>query len=131
MSKDKFYEAINGPKLVFVQYWTAWCSECLTMDHAWETVAVNYNEKNSKIIIATVDCVLDKEICDAQKVYSSGTSKKRNKLNLLIYLFEKVTDFPTLNLYQNGKLVSTYTGAKEAKDMMQFVDIAINAKKEL
>lgn len=39
------------------------------MDTAWETLAANYNEKNSKIIIATVDCVLDKAICDEQKVF--------------------------------------------------------------
>ncbi|OXA61575.1 thioredoxin domain-containing protein 5 [Folsomia candida] len=109
LSKDEFYETLKGPKLVFVQYWTAWCSDCLAMDTAWETLAANYNEKNSKIIIATVDCVLDKAICDEQKV----------------------VDFPTLNLYQNGKLVSTYTGNHEVKDMTLFVDIAIKAKQEL
>ena len=68
LSKDKFYETLNGPKLVFIQYWTAWCSDCLRMDNAWETVAANYNEENSNIIIAMVDCVLDKDICEEQKV---------------------------------------------------------------
>lgn len=68
LSKDKFHTTLNGDKLVFIQYWTAWCSDCLRMDSAWETLAANYNDKDSKIVIATVDCVLDKDICDEQKV---------------------------------------------------------------
>lgn len=105
MRSKEFYEALNSGKLLFVQYWTAWCSECLNMDPAWETVAANYNDKEgqSKYIIATVDCILDKEICDEQKV----------------------DDFPTLNLYQNGKLLSTYTGSHTFKDMSAFLDAAV------
>jgi len=70
LSKDKFYTAYKADKYLFVQYWTAWCSQCLLMDTAWEALASVFNDppEDSQITIATVDCVLDKEICDDMKV---------------------------------------------------------------
>jgi thiol-disulfide isomerase/thioredoxin len=69
LSKDQFYQEYNSDKYLFVQYWTAWCSQCLLMDTAWEALAAAYNDPtDSKITIATVDCVLDKEICEDMKV---------------------------------------------------------------
>jgi len=112
LNKKKFDEAMEGGKLVFIQFWTAWCSDCLRMDSAWDVLAGRFNDKESKdspILVATVDCILDKEICE--------------QLN--------VDDFPTLNIYQKGNLVTTYTGERTLKDMTTFVENTIHPKDEL
>jgi len=109
LKKDQFKKALESGKYLFVQYWTAWCSLCLSMDTAWEALASTFNEPESKIIIATVDCVLDKEICEEQKV----------------------DDFPTLNLYRSGKLVKTYNGSLKVEDLTFFVHELLTSKEEL
>jgi len=70
LTKEPFYKKLGDNNLMFVQYWTAWCSLCLQMDNAWEALASAYNDPADPVItIATVDCVLSKEICEEQKVW--------------------------------------------------------------
>jgi len=106
LNQKRFDEAMEGGKLVFIQFWTAWCSDCLRMDSAWEVLAGRFNDKESPILISTVDCILDKAICEQLKI----------------------DDFPTLNIYQKGNLVTTYTGERTVKDMTTFVENTIHPK---
>jgi len=108
LTKDTYFPALQETKYTFVQYWTAWCSDCERMDQEWETMAYNYNGyEESPIVIANFDCILYKDMCDEQKI----------------------VDFPTLNLYKDGQLVEAYKGPFNAKSFTLFLKKYIKGKK--
>ncbi|ODM96984.1 Thioredoxin domain-containing protein 5 [Orchesella cincta] len=95
LSKEDFYKAMEAKQMLFVQFWTPWCSLCLELDNTWEALASNFNDKADgevpKILISNFDCTINKDTCEELGV----------------------DDFPTLNVYKHGKLYKTYKGPQD------------------
>jgi len=72
IGNDEIKDVIAKEPLIFIQYWTAWCSDCMAFDTAWETLGATYNgyedPADQQIKIAKFDCALFRKTCDDLKV---------------------------------------------------------------
>jgi len=109
LGKDTFRTALEENSLVFVYFMTPWCTPCQTLDPRWEEMAQFFQDGNV-VKVARLDCARNKVICDE----------------------ENVDEFPTLNLYRDGKLDGPYTGAHTTEELISFCkNAASNSKEEL
>ncbi|ODM87015.1 Thioredoxin domain-containing protein 5 [Orchesella cincta] len=113
LSKEDFYKAMEAKQMLFVQFWTPWCSLCLELDNTWEALASNFNDKADgevpKILISNFDCTINKDTCEELGV----------------------DDFPTLNVYKHGKLYKTYKGDLKIDPLTIYVQKIVDGKDEL
>jgi len=112
IEKNELQAVIKKEKLLFVQFWTAWSTVCQELDPGWEGLATYFHDTSdgpAQIKIAKFDCSRFKEQCEEAKI----------------------EEFPTLNLYRNGKLETEYKGKLKLDDMIDYVNNVIAQKDEL
>jgi thioredoxin domain-containing protein 5 len=113
LSKEDFAKAMEEKQLLFVQFWTPWCSICLELDNTWEALAAHFNDKSEgqvpKILISNFDCTINKQTCDDLEI----------------------EDMPTLNIYKDGKRYKTYSGQLKLDPLTEYVQKIIDHKDEL
>ncbi|MFJ5230252.1 thioredoxin [Kitasatospora sp. NPDC088391] len=78
---------LKSEKPVLVDFWATWCGPCRQVAPVLEDIAAEHGEKLS---IVKLDVDANQETAAAYNVIS----------------------IPTLNVYQNGELVKTITGAR-------------------
>ena len=100
LTNDNFDEIVNGDKNVFVEFFAPWCGHCKALAPEYEIVADAYVKENN-VVIAKVDCTVEKDV--ASKYGVSG--------------------YPTLKFFKKGSTEATdYSGGRTADDIVGFVN---------
>ena len=93
-------EVLKNSKPVIVDYWAEWCGPCRMIAPVLEEIASEYGEK-----IDVVKLNVDENPAVAQRY--------------------QILAIPTLNVFQNGKVVKQIKGAKPKsallKDLAEFI----------
>ena len=90
---------VKEHKFVFVKFFAPWCGHCKSMAESYAALARKYNESGKEVVIAEVDCTVQKDACAKFKVQG----------------------FPTLKFFFHGEVVD-YSGAREADDIEAWIE---------
>ncbi|KAJ7210203.1 thioredoxin-like protein [Mycena haematopus] len=89
LTPDNFQSTIaHGVWLV--EFFSPYCGHCRKFMPTWEKL-VEYSEKSSGVDLAQVDCSVNGDLCDANKVKG----------------------YPQMNLYRDGEFVEKYKGDRD------------------
>ncbi|KAG9325565.1 hypothetical protein KVV02_004867 [Mortierella alpina] len=85
----------------FVKFYSPQCGHCQRLAPAWEQVAVDHQhlEKTKNFKIAEVNCLVEGDICDENGV----------------------TGYPTMKLFNSGKVIDDYNGGRSVTELRQYV----------
>ncbi|XP_072949928.1 thioredoxin domain-containing protein 5 homolog [Epargyreus clarus] len=96
---EETYDTFLEKNLVFVHFFAPWCAHCMQINPLWVQLGETFlNEE--RVIIADIDCVRSKPICDSEKI------------NVL----------PTLILYKSKKIVSLDHGGQSLETLIALVN---------
>ncbi|XP_078701187.1 thioredoxin domain-containing protein 5-like [Branchiostoma floridae x Branchiostoma belcheri] len=88
LTKDNFHSEIRKG-MTFVQFYAPWCDHCRTLLPAWDALSFKFPNR-PHIKIAKMDCT------------AQGNSKTCQD--------QKITDYPTLILFKNGRNIGEFGG---------------------
>ena len=95
LTAQNFDEIVAAPgKATFIKFFAPWCGFCKQMAAAWKDLAQEVNTDQSKIIIASLNCDNEGDLC--------------KKLS--------VDGYPTLKLFINGEDKAEYEEGDRSKD---------------
>lgn len=97
LTKDNFKTVVTEDKLVMVKFFAPWCGHCKAMAEDYKSAAETL-EKESKIVIAEVDCTEERDLCQEYDV--SG--------------------YPTVKVFSQGK-PADYQGARKADAIVGYL----------
>ncbi|CAH2240632.1 jg14227 [Pararge aegeria aegeria] len=95
---EETYDTFMEKEFVYVNYFATWCAHCMQLKPLWMKLGEKF-QNESRILIADIDCVRSKAICET----------------------EKISDLPTLILYRNKKIVSVTSGARSLESLITTV----------
>ncbi|RDB22496.1 Protein disulfide-isomerase [Hypsizygus marmoreus] len=96
LNAANFEETVSSNPLMLIEFFAPWCGHCKALAPHYEEAATALKEKN--IILASVDCVDEADLCQAKEVQG----------------------YPTLKVYKNGK-PTDYTGARKADGIISYM----------
>ncbi|KAJ8901979.1 hypothetical protein NDN08_004180 [Rhodosorus marinus] len=96
LTKENFTETIKGDVPTLVKFYAPWCGHCKKMASAYIEAAT---ELKGKVVLADVDATIEKDL--AQEYGVQG--------------------FPTLKLFQGGKVLQDYSGGRDQKSIVNFM----------
>jgi len=100
LTASNFDEVVNGDKSVFVEFFAPWCGHCKALAPEYEIVADAY-VKESNVVIAKVDCTVEKDLASRFGV----------------------TGYPTLKFFKKGKTEpDAYNSGRTADDIVSFIN---------
>ncbi|PVD32417.1 hypothetical protein C0Q70_07851 [Pomacea canaliculata] len=76
--RDTFQSAITDQKH-FVMFFAPWCGHCKRLAPTWNELAKIYNNEESSVTIAKVDCTIETALCSDQDVTGYPTLKFYHK----------------------------------------------------
>ncbi|KAL8570009.1 hypothetical protein ACOMHN_056441 [Nucella lapillus] len=97
--KDTFQSAI-GSKKHFVMFFAPWCGHCKRLGPTWNELAKVYNNDESSVTVAKVDCTMETALCSDNDVTGYPTLK---------FFHKKTDDF------------QRYKGNRDLDSMKKFV----------
>jgi len=83
----------------FIKFYAPWCGHCQKLAPVWDELAKKF-ESDSKVKIAKLDCTQAQSVCQENEVRG----------------------YPTLAYFRNGRKVEAYKGARNLKDLQDFVN---------
>ncbi|XP_028169103.1 thioredoxin domain-containing protein 5 homolog [Ostrinia nubilalis] len=95
---EETFETFLEKDLVFINYFAPWCAHCMQMGPLWLKLGENF-QNESRVLIADIDCVRSKQICDV----------------------EKINGLPTLVLYKHKKIVNVEHGGRPLESLISLV----------
>ncbi|CAH0723549.1 unnamed protein product, partial [Brenthis ino] len=96
---EETFETFLEKDLVFVNYFAPWCAHCMQLNPLWIKLGERFLNE-SRVIIADIDCVRSKPICE----------------------MEKINGLPTLILYKNKKIVNVDHGGRPLESLITLVN---------
>ncbi|MEW5306781.1 MAG: hypothetical protein WDW36_009219 [Sanguina aurantia] len=91
--------------IYMVKFYAPWCGHCKSLAAGWKQLADDL-ESTPEIVIAHVDCTVDRDVCSSADVKG----------------------YPTLKVFHKGELYKPYQGARQVEAMKAFL---MQAKAEL
>nr|DAC80631.1 TPA_inf: thioredoxin domain-containing protein 5 [Conus magus] len=98
--RDAFQSAINDKKH-FVMFFAPWCGHCKRLAPTWNELAKVYNNDESSVTIAKVDCTVETALCSEHDVTGYPTLK---------FFHKKADDF------------QRYKGNRDLDSLKKFVE---------
>lgn len=95
---EETFETFLEKEFVFVNYFAPWCAHCMQLSPLWLKLGERF-QNESRILIADVDCVQSKPICET----------------------EKINGLPTLILYKHKKIISVEHGGRPLESLISLV----------
>jgi thioredoxin domain-containing protein 5 len=101
LTKTSFTDLAGGDHNLFVMFFAPWCPHCVTLKPAWKALVEGVNtDKSLQTVIASVDCTVEGDLCN----------------------LEKVQGYPTLKLYRAGdKSGAEYEGPRNLASLSEFL----------
>ncbi|XP_043667732.1 thioredoxin domain-containing protein 5 homolog [Vespula pensylvanica] len=107
-TKETFLDEIKK-KNSFVMFYAPWCGHCQRLGPTWTQLAEIYNEGDSNIKIAKVDCTIDNVLCSEHDVTGYPTLKFFKAGEFKGTKFRGTRDLPSLTFFINDQLGSIST----------------------
>ncbi|KAJ2912426.1 hypothetical protein MD484_g7977, partial [Candolleomyces efflorescens] len=104
LTPDNFKSSVASG-LWFVEHFSPYCSHCISFASTWEKLVTETGTESPNVHLAQVNCVLHGDLCDANEIKG----------------------YPTLQMFEDGKMVEQFKGARELDRLKTF--IAKHAKK--
>jgi thioredoxin domain-containing protein 5 len=82
----------------FIKFYAPWCGHCQKLAPIWDELGAAF-ENDKTVTIAKMDCTTAAALCQEHEVKG----------------------YPTLAFFRNGKKVETYSGARNLKELKDFV----------
>ena len=98
LSDSSFDDAIMQTKYLLVKFYAPWCAHCKRLQPEYASAAEALSSQDPPVVLAKLD--------------STQNSKKTKQY--------KVTGYPTMKLFVNGKAVD-YTGGRKMDDIISWV----------
>ncbi|KAJ0177961.1 hypothetical protein K1T71_006834 [Dendrolimus kikuchii] len=95
---EETFETFLQKDLVFINYFAPWCAHCMQLSPLWLKLGEKF-QNESRVLIADVDCVQSKPICET----------------------EKINGLPTLILYKQKKIVNVEHGGRPLDSLISLV----------
>ncbi|XP_047349367.1 thioredoxin domain-containing protein 5 homolog [Vespa velutina] len=102
-TKETFLDEIKK-KNSFVMFYAPWCGHCQRLGPTWAQLAEMYNEGDSNIKIAKVDCTIDSTLCSEHDVTGYPTLKFFKAGESKGTKFRGTRDLPSLTFFINDQL---------------------------
>lgn len=99
LKDDDFEDESKKHEVLLVKFYAPWCGHCKRLAPEYEKAATKLVSNDPPIILAEVDCTVEKKTCD--KFGVSG--------------------FPTLKIFRNGNLAQEYDGPREAEGIVKYM----------
>ncbi len=96
LTDSNFDEAINGNKLILVDFWAAWCAPCRMIEPVLKEIA----SENSKVVIGKFN--IDENPVKAAQF--------------------QIMSIPNLLLFKDGKVVENVVGAVPKSHLTSVID---------
>ncbi|CAH1635823.1 unnamed protein product [Spodoptera littoralis] len=96
---EETFETFLEKELVFINYFAPWCAHCMQLSPLWLKLGERF-QNETRVIIADVDCVQSKPICET----------------------EKISGLPTLILYKEKKIVNVEHGGRSLESLITLVN---------
>ncbi|CAH2040785.1 unnamed protein product, partial [Iphiclides podalirius] len=96
---EETFETFLEKDVVFVNFFAPWCAHCMQLSPVWLQLGETFLNE-SRVLIADVDCVRSKNICDTEKIHS----------------------LPTLILYKKKRIVSVGNQMGELDNLITLVN---------
>lgn len=109
LTDNTFKNVIRSKEPILVMFYAPWCTHCKQMKPSYFKAAEHLKAGGYKCKLAMVDCTENPDI--AEKYEIAG--------------------FPTIKLFQNGKVVSDYKGKRSMDDFVSFMKSVLLEKTEL
>ncbi|XP_072390069.1 thioredoxin domain-containing protein 5 homolog [Diabrotica undecimpunctata] len=96
---DNFKSTIESG-IAFVKFYAPWCGHCKRLSPVWDSLREKLVSR-PEVKVLKVDCTLEvnKQLCND----------------------EEIEGFPSLNLYQNGEKIASYSGSRSLEDLQEFL----------
>ncbi|KAJ2947608.1 hypothetical protein O0L34_g17405 [Tuta absoluta] len=104
---EETFETFLEKDIVFINYFAPWCAHCMQLSPLWIKLGEKF-QNESRVLIADVDCVRSKPICE----------------------MEKINGLPTLILYKNKKIVGVEQGSRPLDSLIALVTEQLSDKDE-
>jgi thiol-disulfide isomerase/thioredoxin len=99
LTEELWDEFMKNYELVFVDFYASWCVWCQKLAPTWEQFSRDLYDADMPVVVASVDCVEQANLCRTQKVMA----------------------FPTLRWYQNGQPINPdYKMDRTTSALMEF-----------
>jgi len=106
LTNDNFDTIVNGEKSVFVEFFAPWCGHCKALAPEYE-IAADAFAREERVVIAKVDCTVEKDV--GSRFGVSG--------------------YPTLKFFKKGSTEpEAYNGGRTAADIVSFVNKETGAR---
>lgn len=96
LNADNFESSINAHSLILVEFFAPWCGHCKALAPNYEEAASALKDKN--IVLASVDCVDQADLCQSNNVQG----------------------YPTLKVYKNSE-PKEYHGPRQAEGIISYM----------
>ncbi|XP_062510842.1 thioredoxin domain-containing protein 5-like [Corticium candelabrum] len=93
------FKASVSRRYYFIKFYAPWCGHCQRLAPTWNKLAAHFQD-DGVVNIGKVDCTIDKDLCAENNVGG----------------------YPTLFLYQDGKVIQRYTGGRSLEELITFVN---------
>lgn len=95
------------PAFYTVEFYSPYCGHCRKFAPTWKSLTLSgFDETHDRFTFAQVDCVTNGDACAAQKI----------------------TGYPTMWLYKEGKQIEEYTASRNVEDILQWLDKRVDKR---
>ncbi|RIA99772.1 thioredoxin-like protein [Glomus cerebriforme] len=113
----------------FVKFFAPWCPHCQSLAPTWTKVAAENDIETKNFHIAEVDCTLNGDLCEKNKIESYPTLHLFNG-GVKVDTYSSKRDFNSLSAYVKKKADQYYTGTETAETLEDFKDPNIDSRSD-
>ncbi|KAL4452718.1 hypothetical protein ABPG75_008380 [Micractinium tetrahymenae] len=99
LTDTDFEEKTADGKVWLIKFFAPWCGHCKRLAPTWDQLGDAF-KSSDKIMIASVDCTEQKDVCTKAEIRG----------------------YPTLKVYHAGQAVDSYRGARELAALKSYVE---------